>query len=147
MAVLLGVALASCADSSDPSATSSSSDAASALSGLSPTQRRAFVATDVTGFDWPDDTSLTLTYFGPDQVAMHGNCNDIGGQLAWDGNTMRVDAFPITAAGCPAEAQALDDWLIDLLDSGPVVAWNSATLSMTATVRGQNVSLTFDDES
>lgn len=146
MAVLLGVVLASCAESSDPSATPST-DAVSALSSLSPTQRRAFVATGVTGFDWPDGTPLTLTYFGPDQVAMHGVCNDIGGQLAWDEKAMRVDAFPITAAGCTAVAQALDDWLIDLLNSRPVVAQSGSTLSMTAAVRGQNVSLTFRDES
>lgn len=59
---------------------------------------------------------------------------------------MRVGAFPITAAGCPAETQALDEWLTDLLNSRPVVAQDGTTLLMTAAVRGQDVSLTFGGE-
>lgn len=94
---------------------------------------RTFLSTDVTEDGRPRDlvegSRVRLT-FDDGQLSAQAGCNTMFAGYRIEDDVLRVDAVGGTEMGCPEDLMAQDAWLVDLLESGPVVAVDDATLTL-----------------
>lgn len=112
----LGAALGACADDG-------SADAPELAD-------KVFVATEVTGHELVEGSTLRLTFEDANLAAAAG-CNTIFGAAAWDDGTLRFTGEPArTSMGCVDGLAEQDDWLAAFLTAGPSVELAGTTLTL-----------------
>ncbi|WP_134774092.1 META domain-containing protein [Ornithinimicrobium flavum] len=95
---------------------------------------RTFLSTGVTEDGRPRDlvagSRVRLT-FDDGQLSAQAGCNTMFAGYRVEEDVLRVDSLGGTEMGCPEELMAQDAWLVELLESGPVLALDDATLTLT----------------
>jgi heat shock protein HslJ len=106
----------------DP-ATSSGAPVAELLEG------RTFVSTGITGHQLVEGTEVRMVFDGS-SLRVQAGCNTLLGVYAVEQGSLRVTDLAGTEMGCPEELMAQDQWLAQLVESGPgmTVAGDELTL-------------------
>lgn len=128
---LSALALAACG--SDDDTASGSAPTADDLDGTT------FESTDVTGHELVSDTTITLA-FQADAVSANAGCNTMNGGYTITDGTLEVATMASTMMACTDELMAQDDWLAEFLSSGPEIALDGNSLTLT----GAESTLTLD---
>jgi len=76
-------------------------------------------------------TKIRLTFSGGNVSAAAG-CNTMSGGYSVAGGNLVVGELATTEIGCPADLQAQDTWLSNLLVAGPQLALNGPNLVLTS---------------
>lgn len=128
---LSALALAACGSDDDPA--SGSAPTADDLDGTT------FESTEVTGHELVADTTITLA-FQADAVSANAGCNTMNGGYTITDGTLEVATMASTMMACEDALMAQDDWLAEFLASGPEIALDGDSLTLT----GAESSLTLD---
>jgi heat shock protein HslJ len=92
---------------------------------------RTFVATEVTGHQLADGSQVVVA-FTEDSVGLQPGCNSMSAPATWDDGTLLVTGeMRSTEMACGDELMAQDEWLSDLVSSGPQIAVDGDTLTLT----------------
>lgn len=106
---------------------------------------RTFLSVTVEGHSLVDGSQLELRFDG-DRLGVAGGCNQLGGTWSVDGDVLTVPEMSMTEMACePAALMDQDAWVAELLSSGPTVAVDGPTLTLTGSVGGSDVVITFTD--
>lgn len=119
---LSALALAACG--SDDDTASGSAPTADDLDGTT------FESTDVTGHELVADTTITLA-FQADAVSANAGCNSMNGGYTITDGTLEVAAMASTMMACSDELMDQDTWLAEFLASGPEIALDGDSLTLT----------------
>lgn len=105
---------------------------------------RAFVSTDVRGYELMDGTQVTIT-FRDDDLRASASCNTMSGAVSVEDSKLRlVDGLMITEMGChPPGPHEQENWLGGVLASEPRIELDGATLVL----EGDGVLLTLEERS
>jgi heat shock protein HslJ len=94
---------------------------------------RQFVATEVTGYELVPDSQIRLSFEG-DSIGATGGCNSLASTWSLDGDQLVVAQMAMTEMACePTALMDQDTWLASFLSSGPAVALDGDTLTLTGT--------------
>ena len=119
---------AGCGDDANGSAAGTTEPPTSAPGGL----QGAYTSTSVTGHDLVAGSTVTLTFDNGNLTAQAG-CNTLGGSYRVTGSTLRVAGdMQSTMMACPPGYAEQDQWLMQFLTSGPTVALDGTTLTLTS---------------
>lgn len=77
-------------------------------------------------------------------VGADAGCNSLGGEYEMDGDRLVVNGLAMTEMGCDPALMEQEDWLVDLLTAGPVLALDGDRLTLTS---GDTVVSLVDEES
>ncbi len=128
LAVLAVSALvfAACGSDSDSDSGSDSGSAPTAdeLAG------KAFTSTDVTGYELVADTEIALA-FEADSISTQAGCNTQNGGYTITDGVLEVGVMMATMMACDEALMDQDEWLSDFLTSGPEIALDGETLTLT----------------
>ena len=131
------LALAACGSDDDSPAANDSLPGVGSAPTADDLTDRAFESTAVTGHELVADSTIELA-FTADTVAARAGCNSMnGGYTITDGN-LEVGDMASTMMGCPEDLMAQDTWLSEFLSSGPAIALDGTTLTLT----GDDASIT-----
>jgi heat shock protein HslJ len=136
---LSALALAACGSDDSPAADDSlpavgAAPTADDLADLS------FESTEVTGHELVADTTIELA-FTSDSLSARAGCNSMnGGYSITDGALEVGDAMASTMMACSDDLMAQDTWLSSFLSSGPAIALDGDTLTLT----GDDATITFN---
>ena len=122
LVALSALALAACGSDSDSG--SGSAPTADELAG------QAFVSTDVTGYDLVADSEIEIG-FAADSISAQAGCNSQNGGYTITDGTLEVTAMMSTMMACDDALMAQDTWLSEFLTSGPEIALDGETLTLT----------------
>ena len=92
---------------------------------------RTFLSSDVDGYTLVDDTQIRLS-FERDSVSASAGCNQLGGAMSVDGDTLVVGDMMQTEIGCEQVLMEQDTWLGSLLQTRPIVSLDRDTLTVTS---------------
>ncbi|QBR92004.1 META domain-containing protein [Nocardioides euryhalodurans] len=67
-----------------------------------------------------------------DGVSFRATCNTFFGSADWGGGVLAVGQVGGTEMGCPGDAAAQDEWLVDFLTSRPTYAFDGEGLERAA---------------
>ncbi len=101
---------------------------------------RSFVSTAAVGHDLVAGSTVTLD-FGDGDLSANAGCNTLAGGYTVDGGTLTAGPLAMTEMACEPDLMAQDEWLAELLGSGPTLTLDGDEL----TVDGGNGSLTLLD--
>jgi heat shock protein HslJ len=128
---LLVLAVAGCGDTTGRSGgdttgrsggdTGSGAGSSDAAAGTALPEDGTYVATEVTGRVLVEGTTLRLTWRGGDLGADAG-CNQMSGRASVVDARLRVSGLGMTEMGCEPGRMQQDEWVADLLTSGPRIA-------------------------
>lgn len=91
---------------------------------------KVFVATEVTGYELVDGSTLRLT-FEDRSVSAQAGCNTIFGAATWDDGTLTpARELARTSMGCVEGLAEQDDWLSEFLAAGPSIELDGTTLTL-----------------
>ena len=92
-----------------------------------------YLSIDVAGHELVAGTQVRLTFEG-DRIGAHAGCNQLGGTWSVDDDALVVpDDMVMTEMACdPPALMDQDTWLASFLTSGPTVALDGDTLTLTA---------------
>lgn len=124
LAVLAASALMLAACGSDDDSSSGSAPTADDLAGS------AFESTAVTGQDLVADTTVILS-FEADAIGARAGCNAMSGGYSISDGTLEVSTMASTMMACDDALMAQDTWLNEFLASGPEIALDGDTLTLT----------------
>ncbi len=116
------IALAACG--SDDDTASGSAPTADDLAG------QAFESTSVDGYDLVDGATIELG-FESDVLGARAGCNSLSGSYTITDGTLEVETMASTMMACEDALMEQDQWLSEFLTSGPDIALDSATLTLT----------------
>lgn len=108
---------------------------------------RTYVSTDVIVDGEPHplvDGSRIRLVIDERSVGADAGCNSLGGEYEMDGDRLVVNGLAMTEMGCDPALMEQDDWLVDLLTAGPVLALDGDRLTLTS---GDTVVSLVDGES
>lgn len=91
---------------------------------------RTFESTRVVGHDLVDGTTVRVG-FDADRLSAKAGCNTIFGSAQWAGGVLETSRLASTMMGCSPELLAQDAWLIGFLESGPTIALDGSTLTIS----------------
>ncbi len=135
--------LAACGDDSDSNddggSTLPPADTPATAENLS---GQTFVATDITGYTLVDGSELTMSFDG-DQLSANAGCNTIAGAYTLDGGEFAGGPFAMTEMACDPALMDQDQWLVDLLSTGPGMILVGPTLTIEG-LDGTVVTMTAD---
>lgn len=77
-------------------------------------------------------------------VGADAGCNSLGGEYEMEGDRLVVEGLAGTDMGCEPGLMEQDEWLVDLLTAGPVLALDGDRLTLTS---GDTVVSLVDEES
>ena len=91
---------------------------------------KTFTATEVTGHELVEGTSLTIT-FADGGVSAQAGCNNLFGAYSYDQVTLDVPMMASTMMACEPELMTQDQWLTGFLSASPdaTLAADSLTLA------------------
>jgi heat shock protein HslJ len=92
---------------------------------------RQFVVTGVVGHDLVDGSELRIT-FQDGSLSANAGCNTMNGGYSFDGSTMQLEMLATTEMACPDALMAQDDFLAELLTSGPTVELDDDVLTISS---------------
>jgi heat shock protein HslJ len=92
---------------------------------------REFVSTEVDGYTLVPGTEIRIS-FADGALSANAGCNTMNGGYSFDGSTMQVDVLAMTQMACDEELTAQDDFVGELVTSGPTVALDDDTLTITS---------------
>ncbi|HZB41545.1 MAG TPA: META domain-containing protein [Ilumatobacter sp.] len=93
-------------------------------------ESREFVSSHVEGYELVEGSQIRLT-FG-DWLAASGGCNYLDFTWSLDGDRLVIPEWGTTDMACePAALMDQDDWLLSFLTTGPTVALEGDTLTLT----------------
>jgi len=102
---------------------------------------RNFVSTEVEGGNLVSGTEVTLD-FDEGGLSVDAGCNQQFGQYEIDGDVLEIAVMASTMMGCSAALAAQDAAIVDLLTSGPTIALDGGTLTIT----GDDAALTAEED-
>jgi heat shock protein HslJ len=132
------LAAAGCGDDDDDEDSAAASGAAVTQEAL---DGRNFVSTEVEGWNLVAGTEVTLD-FDEGGLSVDAGCNQQFGQYEIGGDVLEIEVMASTMMGCSAALAAQDAAIADLLTSGPTIALDGATLTIT----GDDVTLTAEED-
>lgn len=124
LALLTVSALALAACGSDDDNESSSAPSADDLAG------QAFESTGVEGYDLVEGSTIELG-FETDALGARAGCNSLRGGYTITDGTLEVGTMASTMMACDDALMAQDQWLSEFLTSGPEIALDGDTLTLT----------------
>ena len=125
LVLVLAVAATGCGDAT----TLASGDGTVAASGED-MEGRTYASTEVRGFELVAGTVVTLTFAGG-QLGASAGCNAMSGAARWhEGRLDVAGQLATTMIACPADLQAKDEWLAELLTSSPSMSLDGSTLTI-----------------
>lgn len=142
--MLLALAAAGCGD------TTAGSDGAAAGSGAGTSDSGdagagpadgVYVATDVSGRSLVEGTRIRLTWKGG-QLSADAGCNQMSGRASVADGRLVVTGLGMTEMGCEPGRMEQDEWVADLLTSGPRIATGADGFTLT----GESVTARFTTE-
>jgi heat shock protein HslJ len=92
---------------------------------------RTFVATEIEGASLPDETAITLV-FTNDSLTLSAGCNAIRADIETSGGPLDVQDLARSDLTCPPDVDALEQWLVGVLDDGPTADVSDGTLVLSA---------------
>ncbi len=92
---------------------------------------RTFESTAVAGHELVADTIVVLS-FAADRVGARAGCNSMSGGYSITDGTLEIGVMASTMMACSDELAAQDTWLSGFLSSGPAIALDGDTLTLTA---------------
>ena len=102
---------------------------------------RNFVSTEVEGWNLVTGTEVTLD-FDEGGISVDAGCNQQFGQYEIDGDVLEIAVMASTMMGCSAALAAQDAAISELLTSGPTIALDGGTLTIT----GDDAALTAEED-
>lgn len=106
---------------------------------------RTFVSDTVEGRALVDGSQLELSFDG-DRLGVAGGCNQLGSTWTLDGDVLAVAELSMTQMACePAALMDQDAWVAEFLSSGPIVAIDGATLTLSGSAGGMDAVVTLTD--
>lgn len=100
---------------------------------------RTFVSTEVTGRTLVPGTRLELSFPHKGKFRVRAGCNQLGGDVSFDGDRMKVTGQGMTLVGCDPARSEQDTWVRAFLESGPRFALNGDELVLTGGAGGAEV--------
>lgn len=89
---------------------------------------RSFVSQEVHGRTLVTGTTVSLS-FDDDRISAEAGCNTMNGEATWTDGTLTVPGpLAMTRMACEKGLAAQDEWLSELLTSGPDIALEGDTL-------------------
>jgi heat shock protein HslJ len=127
---LSALALAACGSDDDSPAADDSLPAVGSAPTGDDLADRAFESTEVTGHELVADTTIELAFMA-DSVGARAGCNSMNGGYSITDGTLEVGQMASTMMACSDELMAQDTWLSEFLSSGPAIALDGDTLTLT----------------
>ncbi len=127
---LSALALAACGSDDDSPAADDSLPAVGSAPAADDLADRAFESTEVTGHELVADTVVELA-FTTDSLSANAGCNSMNGGYSITDGSLDVGAMASTMMACPDELMEQDAWLSEFLSSGPAIALDDDTLTLT----------------
>lgn len=123
LVLVLAVAATGCGDATTPA----SGDGTASGDDL---EGRTYTSTEVRGFELVEGTLVTLSFAGG-QLGASAGCNAMSGAARWhEGRLDVAGQLATTMIACPADLQAQDEWLAELLTSSPSMSLDGSTLTI-----------------
>ncbi len=101
----------------------------------------AYVATEVTGRSLVEGTRIRLSWTG-DRLSAHAGCNQMSGTGSVTDGRLVVTGLGMTEMGCEPGRTEQDQWVADLLTSGPEIGTGADGFTLT----GDTVAVRFTTE-
>lgn len=92
---------------------------------------RTFLSTEVTGRTLVSGTRLELSFPEKGKLRVLAGCNQLGGDVSFEGDRMKVTGQSMTLMGCDPARSEQDNWVKTFLESGPRFALNGDELVLT----------------
>jgi heat shock protein HslJ len=127
---LSALALAACGSDDDSPAADDSLPAVGSAPAADDLADRAFESTEVTGHELVADTTIELA-FTSDSLSARAGCNSMNGGYSITDGALEVGVMASTMMACSDELMAQDTWLSEFLSSGPAIALDGDTLTLT----------------
>ena len=137
---LSALALAACGSDDDSPAADDSLPAVGAAPTADDLVDRSFESTEVTGHELVADTTVELVFMA-DSVAARAGCNSMNGGYEIVDGTLEVGVMAATMMACDQALMDQDAWLSEFLTSGPEIALDGGTLTLT----GDDATLTLSE--
>jgi heat shock protein HslJ len=83
---------------------------------------RTFLSTEVTGHTLVADTRLDLAFPESGKLTVHAGCNQLFGDVSFDGGHLKVSELGSTDMGCDEARNNQDNWVAAFLRAGPTFA-------------------------
>jgi heat shock protein HslJ len=123
--VASALAVAAACGSDDDSSSSGAAPTADDLAGST------FESTEVSGHDLVADSTITLA-FEADTLSASAGCNTMNGGYTIEDGDLEVSALAMTMMACEDSLMEQDTWLSEFLGSGPTIALDGETLTLSA---------------
>ncbi|HSP28788.1 MAG TPA: META domain-containing protein [Ilumatobacteraceae bacterium] len=127
---LSALALAACGSDDDSPAADDSLPAVGSAPTADDLVDRSFESTEVTGHELVADSVIGLA-FTADSVAARAGCNSMNGGYEIVDGTLEVGVMAATMMACDDALMDQDTWLSEFLTSGPQIALDGDTLTLT----------------
>lgn len=127
---LAGLTFAACGSDDDSTATLTAED----LDG------RAFVSSEVTGYDLVEGSEINVTFLA-DSMSVNAGCNAMNGGFQIDGDVLTAGPFASTMMACDQPLMDQDMWLSDFLTALPTITLDGETL----TLAGDETTITLNE--
>lgn len=92
---------------------------------------RDFVSTSVTGFTPAPGSEIHIAFPSADQISINAGCNNLFGQIDWDGAELTVPQLASTMMACEPALMEQDTFLTTLLASGVTASLSGDALTLT----------------
>jgi heat shock protein HslJ len=96
---------------------------------------RTFLSTAIVESGQPkalvEGTRIRLSFDEDGRVSAHAGCNHLGGTGRLESGTLVVADLSMTEMGCPGGLHEQDEWIADLLTSGPTLRLAGDELTLT----------------
>jgi heat shock protein HslJ len=99
--------------------------------GGAPLAGRAFLSTAVTGHTLVEGTRLELSFPEEGKLSARAGCNQLFGDVSFDGDRMKVSELGSTDMGCEQARMDQDQWFAGFLKAGPKFALTGDELVLT----------------
>ena len=131
------IALAACGDDMEEADEPDATSAAAAVE----VDGKTYVADGEEGIELPAGSTLRIA-FADGNVSVTGGCNTMNGAYDINDNVLTVEGMAATQMACDEALMTLDTAVSDLLSSGPTLAVDGETLTITS----GDTSLTLSEE-
>jgi heat shock protein HslJ len=127
---LSALALAACGDDSDAPDAEDTLPAVGAAPAPADLSGRSFEATEVTGHELVEGSTIEL-FFDDDRLSARAGCNSMNGGYTITDGVLEVPMMASTMMACEEALMAQDTWLSTFLADGAEVALDGDTLTLT----------------
>lgn len=78
------------------------------------------------------DSKLAVEFTEDDRINVLTDCNQLSGEVGFDGDTLKVDRLAGTLMGCEETPTAQEKWANELFTAGPEWGLDGKELNLTA---------------